>query len=50
MRHLGLEVNTTKEPINMTFVQESGMTTQVITSLNFEVSDTKFIENFTVLT
>ena len=48
VRRLGLEVKTKKEPVKVTFAQGSGMTTQVVAGLSFEVSNTKFIENFTM--
>ena len=48
VRRLGLEVKTTKELVKVTFAQGSGVATQVVAGLSFEVSDTKFIENFIV--
>ena len=48
MKCLGLEVKTTKEPVKVTFAQRSGMATQVVAGLSFEVSDTKFVEIFTM--
>lgn len=46
-KHMKLKVETIKEPIKVMFAQKSSWATQII-GLNFDVGNTKFIEDYIV--